>query len=136
MIQFLPIIGTIIGKVLDVIDKSVEDKDLKEKLKTEIQLTIFTKEYDVIMKQLEAQRDIIVAEATGHSWLQRNIRPLIMLMFAYMVAHNYIFAPLFGLQMLDIPPDVFQIIKIGISGYVISRGVEKVVAINKRGGGV
>ena len=135
MLQFLPIIGAIIDKVLNVIDKSVEDKDLKEKLKTEIQLTVFTKEYDVIMKQLQAQRDIIVAEAAGHSWLQRNWRPIIMLMFGYMIAHNFILAPFFGFQKLDIPPDVYQIIKVGLGGYCVGRTVEKVVAI-KKGGGV
>ena len=136
MIQFLPVIGTIIDKVLNIIDKSVEDKDLKEKLKSEIQFTIFTKEYDKIMKKLQVQRDIIVAEATGHSWLQRNWRPMVMLMFAYMIAHNYILAPLFGFQMLDIPSDVYQVIKIGLGGYVVGRSIEKAVAIKNGKGGV
>ncbi len=136
MIQFLPVIGTIIDKVLNVIDKSVEDKDLKEKLKSEIQLTIFTKEYDKIIKELQVQRDIIVAEATGHSWLQRNWRPIIMLMFGYLIAHNYILAPLFGFQMLDIPSDVYQVIKIGLGGYVVGRSIEKTVAIKNGKGGM
>ena len=136
MIQFLPVIGTIVDKVLNVIDKSVKDKDLKEKLKSEIQLTIFTKEYDKIMKKLQVQRDIIVAEATGHSWLQRNWRPIIMLMFGYLIAHNYIFAPLFGFQMLDIPSDVYQVIKIGLGGYVVGRSIEKAIAIKNGKGSV
>ena len=136
MIQFLPVIGTIIDKVLNVIDKSVEDKDLKERLKSEIQLTIFTKEYDKIIKELQVQRDIIVAEATGHSWLQRNWRPIIMLMFGYLIAHNYILAPLFGFQMLDIPSDVYQVIKIGLGGYVVGRSIEKTVAIKNGKGGM
>ena len=160
MIQFLPVIGTIVDKVLNVIDKSVEDKDLKEKLKSEIQLTIFTKEYDEIMKELQVQRDIIkeydeimkklqvqmkelqvqrdiiIAEATGHSWLQRNWRPIIMLMFGYLIAHNYIFAPLFGFQMLDISSDVYQVIKIGLGGYVVGRSIEKAIAIKNGKGSV
>ncbi len=136
MIQFLPVIGTIVDKVLNVIDKSVEDKDLKEKLKSEIQLTIFTKEYEEIMKKLQVQRDIIIAEATGHSWLQRNWRPIIMLMFGYLIAHNYIFAPLFGFQMLDISSDVYQVIKIGLGGYVVGRSIEKAIAIKNGKGSV
>jgi len=132
MIQFLPIVGTIIDKVLNVIDKSVEDKDLKEKLKTEIQLTIFTKEYDVIIKQLEAQRDIIVAEAKAESTLTRVWRPLLMLLFGLIIFNNYVINPyinvLFGVNIqLPIPPDMWDLLKLGISGYVISRGCEKVV---------
>lgn len=133
--NFLPIIGTIVKKILDVIDKAVPDKDLREKLKAEIQLTIFTKEYDVIIKQLEAQKEIIVAEATGHSWLQRNWRPIAMLVFVYIVAHNYIFAPLFGLSYLQIPPDMWDLLKIGIGGYVVGRSAEKIIPqiLNKKG---
>jgi len=132
MMQFLPIIGTIIDKVLNVIDKLVEDKDLKEKLKTEIQLTIFTKEYDVIIKQLEAQRDIIVAEAKAESALTRVWRPLLMLLFGLIIFNNYVINPyinaLFGVNIqLPIPPDMWDLLKLGISGYVISRGCEKVV---------
>jgi len=125
MFNFLPIIGTIIGKVSDVIDQAVEDKDLANRLKSQIQLTILTKEYDNIAKELEAKRDIIVAEATGHSWLQRNWRPITMLVFVYIIAHNFIIAPLFNLKYLPIPPDMWELLKLGMGGYIIGRTVEK-----------
>ena len=129
--MFFPIVGTIIKKVLDVIDQIVPDKDLKEKLKAEIQLTIFTKEYDVIMKVIEAQKAAIIAEATGHSWLQRNWRPILMLMFAYIIAHNYILVPLLGITRVETPPQLFDIIKLGIGGYIVGRSVEKSINIYK-----
>lgn len=125
MFNFLPIIGTIVGKISNVIDQVVEDKDLANRLKSQIQLTILTKEYDNIAKELEAKRDIIVAEATGHSWLQRNWRPITMLVFVYIIAHNYIIAPIFGIKYLPIPPDMWELLKLGMGGYIIGRTVEK-----------
>jgi len=126
---WMPLIATVIKKVADVIDQKVEDKDLANKLKFEIQSTILDKEYTRIEQELNAQKEVIVAEATGHSWLQRNWRPITMLVFVYIVAHNYIVAPLFSLKELPIPPDMWSLLKIGIGGYVIGRSVEKTVPL-------
>jgi len=123
---WLPVVTTVVSKVADLIDQKVEDKDLANKLKAEIQTDILTKEYSRIEQELEAQKAIIVAEATGHSWLQRNWRPITMLVFVYIIAHNYIIAPLFDLKELAIPPDMWSLLKIGLGGYVIGRSVEKV----------
>jgi len=123
---WLPVVTTVVSKIADLIDQKVEDKDLANKLKAEIQADILTKEYSRIEKELDAQKSIIIAEATGHSWLQRNWRPITMLVFVYIIAHNYIIAPLFGLQELAIPPDMWSLLKIGLGGYVIGRSVEKV----------
>ena len=123
---WLPVVTTVVSKIADLIDQKVEDKDLANKLKAEIQTDILTKEYSRIEQELEAQKAIIVAEATGHSWLQRNWRPITMLVFVYIIAHNYIIAPLFGLKELAIPPDMWSLLKIGIGGYVIGRSAEKI----------
>ncbi|SNZ11927.1 Holin of 3TMs, for gene-transfer release [Persephonella hydrogeniphila] len=125
MFNLLPIIGTVVDKVANIIDQTVEDKDLAARIKSQIQLTILTKEYENIKKELEAKRDIVVAEATGHSWLQRNWRPITMLVFVYIIAHNFIIAPLFNLKYLPIPPDMWELLKLGMGGYIIGRTVEK-----------
>jgi len=126
---WLPLLSVVVKKVADIIDQKVEDKDLANKLKFEIQSTILDKEYTRIEQELNAQKEVIVAEATGHSWLQRNWRPITMLVFVYIVAHNYIVAPLFSLKELPIPPDMWSLLKIGIGGYVIGRSVEKTVPL-------
>jgi len=126
MLQFLPVVASIVNKVASIIDKSVEDKDLANKLKLELQDTLLNKEYDKIAKEIEAKSKIITAEATGHSWLQRNWRPITMLVFVYIIAHNYIIAPLFSLKVLPIPPDMWGLLKLGIGGYIIGRSGEKI----------
>jgi len=83
-----------------------------------------------------AKRDIIVAEAKGESWLQRNWRPLIMSIFGVIIANNYILNPylsaMFGIDIvLDLPPDMWDLLKIGIGGYITGRTAEKGIGIWK-----
>lgn len=123
----LPIIGPIIEKVLGIVDQTVADKDLREKIKAELQLKLMTMDYSLIEKEIEAKAKVVAAEAEGHSWLQRNWRPITMLVFVYIVAHNYIFAPIFGLVSLPIPDHMWTLLEIGIGGYVVGRSAEKIV---------
>lgn len=127
MINLLPVLGIVLKKVLGVIDQVVEDKDLANKIKAELQQEILTREYDGILEELKSKRDIIIAEATGHSWLQRNWRPITMLVFVYIIAHNFIIAPLFSLKYLPIPPDMWELLKLGIGGYILGRSGEKII---------
>jgi len=78
----------------------------------------------------EVRGNIIIAEAQGGSWLQRNWRPVTMLVFVAIIANNYILFPyvqLFGgpAVKLEIPPDMWGLLKLGIGGYIIGRSAEK-----------
>jgi len=125
MFNFLPIIGTVVEKVANIIDQTVEDKDLANKIKSQIQLTILTKEYDQIAKELEAKRDIIVSEAKSESWITRNWRPITMLTFVGLITADWL-----GFTAPNLTPELkmklFDIIQIGLGGYVVGRTVEKV----------
>ena len=123
----IPIVGKVIDSVCNVIDQAVEDKDLANKLKKELkenQLNNFT---TLAQKELEAQTRTITAEIQGKSWLQRNWRPLLMLTFTYTIAHNYVLAPIFSLPSAEIPPNMWQLLKIGVGGYILGRSAEKVL---------
>ena len=67
------LIGTIGGKVLDIVDDVVEDKDEAKKFKFQIQKQLMESK----TTELEAQAKIVLADAQG-SWLQRNWRPPFM----------------------------------------------------------
>jgi hypothetical protein len=123
----IPVIGNIVSKAMDVIDKMVPDKDLATKLKHDFEVQVLNQDFSVLQKEIESQARIITAEAEGKSWLQRNWRPILMLTFTYVVAHNYIIAPLFSLTRLELPPDMWELLKLGIGGYIIGRSVEKSV---------
>ena len=133
-----PLIGglfTIGNKILDIVDKHIKDKQLKQQLSLEIQ-KLYTEEALKLQQQMiQSQSDVIVAEATGHSWLQRNWRPITMLVFVFIIANNYVLVPYahaifkFQLPVLNLPPDVWEIIKYGLTGYIGARSVEKVTSI-------
>lgn len=81
----------------------------------------------------EVQGRVIVAEAQSDSWLAKNWRPMTMLIFVSIVANNFIVAPyaqaIFHQSVsLPTPPDLWELIKIGLGGYVVGRSAEKVVS--------
>lgn len=126
----------LLGQVFGTIDKAVKDKDLAAKLKAEIQLNAMNIDHSEFTDALKSQTEIIVAEAKGGSWLQRSWRPGLMCLFGVIIANNYILYPYLKLffpeaPMLEIPPDMWALLKLGIGGYVVGRSGEKVVKVWK-----
>jgi hypothetical protein len=119
-----------ISSVLDfsstLLDKLFEDKDERNKAK----LALLEMEQKGSLLELQTKLQPLVTELSGN-WLQRSWRPILMLTFTYVIAHNAVVAPMFGLPIAHIPPDslppdMWQVLKIGIGGYVVGRSVEKV----------
>lgn len=137
MAWWTALIGPVVNmftKGLDIIDDLVPDKDLAAKLKAALEQRIANIAHTEFISLLEARKEIILAEAKG-GWLQRNWRPGIMAMFGAIIGNNYIIAPYIGLffgpeykMMLEIPPDMWGLLKLGISGYIVGRSIEKVAA--------
>jgi hypothetical protein len=120
-------LSALLPDIFKVIDKSIPDKDKAAEIKMNIQSQLLENEG----KSLQAARDIIVAEAEGHSWMQRNWRPSLMFLFGAIIANNYIlypYATLFTEQavLLPVPQDLWDLIKIGLGGYVLGRSGEKI----------
>lgn len=120
--------GDAVKGVTDLVGQFVEDKDKANELETKIKNKLLSLEQEVIT----AQRDVIVAEAKSQSFIARNWRPIMMLTFVGIIANNYILFPyitLFGgtAITLEIPPDMWSLLKIGVGGYVMGRSGEKMV---------
>lgn len=126
-----PIAGTL-GAVNDIIGKFVQDPNQK----AQAQLAVLQAQQDLTLKLeaastewVKAQADVIKAEATSESWLTRNWRPITMMVFVFIVAFNYIVAPLFHLSVLPVPADMWELLKLGITGYVVGRSAEKIIPV-------
>lgn len=139
LFSFIPIIGNVIDDIFKAIDKSTLDKDEALKVKSELQKAITQLDYNRYQQELEAQVKTVLAEEQGKSWLQRNWRPILALTFVFIIANNYIIAPyikmLFGIDkmvMLPIPPDMWGLLKLALSGYVVGRSAEKIAETIKR----
>ena len=114
--------------IFGTIDKAVVDKDMAIKLKNDLQQQTM----DILSTEVKASSSIIKSD----SYLAKNWRPITMLTFVVIIANNYIIYPYLQLffnsgAMLDIPPDMWGLLKIGLGGYVVGRSVEKGVQVYK-----
>ncbi|MHC4640109.1 MAG: 3TM-type holin [Planctomycetota bacterium] len=128
----IPIVGKVLEGVIGLIDQAVTDKDEANKLKAQMIGVFQNADLTKFTSLLRAQAGIIMAEATGASWLQRNWRPLLMLIFMVIITNNYIFFPYASLftdkvTVLELPDFMWQILKIGVGGYIVGRSGEKIV---------
>lgn len=125
-------IAGITGIAKTIADKIWPDATEVEKAKVEQFTALLTQELDIFKGQVS----VIIAEAKGHGYLQRNWRPITMLTFlGLVVAHFFGFeAPTFTTEDST---HLFSLVELGLGGYVVGRSVEKIApaiaeAIRKR----
>lgn len=107
-----------IGSSIDSLSTSDEEK---LKAKTELTNTVMGH----LVAVLQSQASVITAEAQGN-WLQRSWRPILMLAFGFIIIYRYFLSQVFNLPAVDLPVDFWELLNIGIGGYVVGRSVEKV----------
>jgi len=119
--------GSFLSSITGLIDKAIPDADKAQELKAAIEQQFMSFQNTLI----ENSAKVILAEASGQSWLQRNWRPLLMMVCITIIANNYIFFPYaiaMGLpaQKLDLPEHLWDLLKLGVGGYVIGKSAEQV----------
>lgn len=97
-----------------IIDKIWPDAGEQEKQKVQMALTMFA-----------AQSEIVKAEAQSSNWLASGWRPITMLTFTSLIVARW-----FGWAAPDLSPEeyikLWDIVQLGLGGYVIGRSVEKI----------
>ena len=73
-------------------------------------------------EQLKAKAKIVTAEAESEHWVTATWRPITMLTFLVLIVGDAV-----GILANPISPELWVVLKIGIGGYIGSRGVEKVI---------
>tara|TARA_R110000803_G_C11987147_1_gene321485 strand:+ start:3979 stop:4371 length:393 start_codon:yes stop_codon:yes gene_type:complete len=121
-------INLLIPAVASLIDKLIPDKEAALQAKVKL----IELQQAGSLKELDAAQSIITAEANSEHWLVAAWRPITMLTFVAIVANNYILYPYLSLfwtnaPVLTLPPDLWDLLKIGLGGYVVGRSVEKTV---------
>tara|TARA_R100001244_G_scaffold94888_1_gene71251 strand:- start:539 stop:946 length:408 start_codon:yes stop_codon:yes gene_type:complete len=127
VLQLLGAIGPIAKLIAKTIDKAVPDKDLKEKLKHDINTQLL----NAGSEEMKAASKIILAEASSSSWLTNSWRPALMWICIIVVFNNFILMPfiniIFGTSLiLEIPDPMWNLLTIGVGGYIAGRSAEKV----------
>jgi len=126
MLQMLGAVAPLAKILFSTIEKSVHDKDLQAKLKSDLQTQLLQSN----TQELQAAAKIIEAEAKA-GWFASSWRPLLMYVMIFILIINYIIAPMvkavFGVSIgFELPTDVFTLLQIGLGGYVVGRSGESI----------
>ena len=122
----MSILTQLIGPVTGLLDKFIEDKDQKARLAFEM-ATLAEKHAQESWKE---QASIIREEAKSNG-LASMWRPILMLVITAIVAIHYLVFPLinvvFGVHLsIELPPELWQMLNIGVGGYIVGRSGEKI----------
>lgn len=114
-----------IGNAIDKIDRSEEKLELQLKYK-QLLMDIESSYISYENKLLDNRSQIILSEAKGESWVQRNWRPMLMLICIFIILNNYVLVPYFKLPMLLLDDNIWNLMEMGVTGYVAGRSLEKI----------
>jgi hypothetical protein len=96
-----------------------------------IQADLTGKLQDAVTSEITQAGEIIKAEAGSQSWLPRNVRPLLLLLWGLTITGNAL-VPLIAkfwvpdLTAIPLDPWIYKLTAIGFTGYVTARTWEKV----------
>jgi tRNA threonylcarbamoyladenosine modification (KEOPS) complex Pcc1 subunit len=114
----IPALAPIIG---DVVKSVFPDKDKAR----EVESALIIKLNENATQLNIAAADIIKAEAQSESWLARNWRPMVMVVFAGLIVARW-----FGWAAPNLTEaeylKLWSIVEFGLGGYVVGRSVEKI----------
>ena len=92
----------------------------------QIQTDLLAKGIELETESLRAKSAIIIAETTSESWITRTWRPIAMLSLLAAVLLYWL-----GWAAESIPLSIvnrmFSLVQLGLGGYIVSRGAEKIV---------
>ena len=123
MFKLMDLIPNVFQGLSNIVDELHTSDEERQKLQVDLakaNMTITQKMLELQGEVLAAQSKIIVAEAKGQSWLQRNWRPVCMLTFLILICCDS-----FGLLTFRLSEQAWELLKIGLGGYVIGRSIEK-----------
>lgn len=133
----LPVIGPLLG---DVVKRVLpEDKDKRAEIEREINMALISNSAQIE----QAAASVILAEAKSEHWITATWRPILMLTITAIVGWNYLLAPLVELAVrlivgdqipltIPLPDELWNLLMIGVGGYVVGRSAEKVADKVKR----
>ena len=120
--EILGILGKVAGGVADRIFPDPEQELKRIELQQALQAAVLERTSEIE----RAAAEVVKAEAKGQSWLQRTWRPITMLVFVGLIVARWLgwSAPNLGeAEVLKL----WDIVEIGLGGYVIGRSAEKIL---------
>jgi hypothetical protein len=127
------VMGPLVGSLVELY-KGYNQKQISEaQLRRDIEKTILGTFNEVS----KTQADVIMAEANGENWLQRNWRPMVAVAFAFVVIFYGLITPImvgwFGAPPVRVGDELLKWIMdaviICLGGYIGGRSLEKIASM-------
>lgn len=117
------LLNLLIGPAMKLIERLIPDKEKSDEAKTQMMQIMVQAQ----AKEIDSKARVVIAEATGESWLQRNWRPTTMMFFLVLLGSYWFgLAPQYLIDNPSIVSNLFTLLEIGIGGYIVGRSAEKV----------
>ena len=115
--KIMGVLQNVIREIGDIVNRlSVSSKE-KQKIQEEIQSLVYRYKSELVREQSAA-----VGEEARGNWLQRSWRPIVMLAFALVILSGMFMES----TLLSDSSRLWDLLEIGLGGYVIGRSGEKV----------
>lgn len=127
--------------IIDIFKRLIPDKAAQDQATIELQKLAneaVAQQAQADAAKIESSSKVVVAEITNGNWMAANWRPCLMFLFMGLIFNQFFLIPIlkmFGLH-IDIPllPDQgWNLLEIGLGGYVVGRSGEKIMAIHSEG---
>jgi len=118
----LPVLGPIFAQVASSIFPNAEDELKRMAMQNQIQMALM--QNAAALEQAAA--GIVKAEAESEYWLAANWRPIMMLTFGALIVARWLGWTAPGITEA-VELKLWDIIQLGLGGYVIGRSAEKVI---------
>ena len=129
----IPILTPIVG---DVLKRIIPDSNVRDEIERETKLALL--EHADSLEQIRG--DIILAEAKSENWITSAWRPLLMMVAISIIAMNYLVFPLIAIvypemnnHVLELPEQLWNLLTLGVGGYIVGRSGEKAIDKWKEG---
>ena len=127
----LPVIAPLVGDVI----RRVLPEDSNKRLEVEREINMALMSNSQAIEQAAAS--VILAESKSEHWITATWRPILMLTITAIVGWNFLVAPLIELAVLlstndqvplsiPLPEQLWNLLMIGVGGYVVGRSGEKI----------
>jgi hypothetical protein len=110
------------GQIAEIVNKRVTDRDLAQKLEHEITTLVITKQAEAV----NAAAEIVKTEAGSANWLAASWRPITMLTFVALIVARWLGWSAPNLSEAEVL-SLWDIVELGLGGYVIGRSAEKIL---------
>jgi len=125
MTSLIPVLAPILG---DLVKRIIPDSDKSADIEKEVKLALL--EHTDSLESLRGK--IVLAEASSTNWITSAWRPLLMMVIVAIIAVNYLIFPVISLFIeqplsIDLPIELWNLLQIGVGGYIVGRSGEKMV---------